>query len=169
MTADDLFAPPLEEWNALHPNYRKQLRLGALISWGIVALVILVPLTIAGFQWDAPWVLVIGVAIPLILLVAFRVWRQQAIYAAWGYAERDSDLYIRKGVWTRKLTVIPYGRMQAVEVKADPIQRFFKLASVQLVTASPQSDAIIPGLPADEAVELRDRLTLKGETQAAGL
>jgi uncharacterized protein len=40
---------------------------------------------------------------------------------------------------------------------------------VRLHTASPRTGARIPGLPADEAAFLRDRLTELGESQAAGL
>ena len=59
--------------------------------------------------------------------------------------------------------------MQAVEVTAGPLERAFNLATVRLVTASAQSDARIPGLDPQAAAELRDRLTERGETQAAGL
>ena len=40
---------------------------------------------------------------------------------------------------------------------------------MQLHTASPGTSAHIPGLPAEEAARLRDRLTALGEAQAAGL
>jgi hypothetical protein len=40
---------------------------------------------------------------------------------------------------------------------------------VALVTASAQSDAVIPGLDPDAAAALRDRLTERGEMQATGL
>ncbi len=36
-------------------------------------------------------------------------------------------------------------------------------------TASPGTTAVIPGLPAEDAARLRDRLTALGEAQAAGL
>jgi membrane protein YdbS with pleckstrin-like domain len=36
-------------------------------------------------------------------------------------------------------------------------------------TASPSTQASIPGLPSAEAARLRDRLTERGEAQAAGL
>jgi hypothetical protein len=87
----------------------------------------------------------------------------------WGYAERDEDLYIKHGAMFRKLVVVPYGRMQYVDVQAGPLDQAFKVASVHLHTASPGTSARIPGLPAAEAARLRDRLTALGESQAAGL
>lgn len=88
---------------------------------------------------------------------------------AWGFAERDEDLLVRRGVMFRRLSVIPYGRMQYVEVTAGPVERSFGLATVQMHTAAAASDARIPGLAAAEASRLRDQLTRLGESQAAGL
>ena len=88
---------------------------------------------------------------------------------AWGYAERADDLLVRRGVMFRRMSVIPYGRMQYVEVTAGPFERAFGLATVQMHTAAAASDARIPGLPAVEAARLRDQLTALGESHAMGL
>ena len=90
-------------------------------------------------------------------------------YRAWGYAERADDLLVRRGVMIRRLSVVPYGRMQFVDVSAGPIDRLFGLATVQLHTAAAATDAKIPGLHRGEADRLRDQLAALGESQAAGL
>ena len=54
---------------------------------------------------------------------------------AWGYAERAEDLLVKRGVMFRRTSVIPYGRMQYVEVTAGPFERAFGLATVQMHTA----------------------------------
>jgi membrane protein YdbS with pleckstrin-like domain len=86
-----------------------------------------------------------------------------------GYAERADDLLIRKGILFRTLTVVPYGRMQYVDVSAGPLARRCGIAGVQLHTASASTDANVPGLPPAEADRLRDRLTERGEARLAGL
>ncbi|MCU1589367.1 MAG: hypothetical protein JWP11_623 [Frankiales bacterium] len=88
---------------------------------------------------------------------------------AWGYAERDDDLLVRRGVLIRRTSVVPYGRMQYVDVTAGPLDRRLGLARVTLHTAAAASDASIPGLPEAEATRLRDRLAALGEARAAGL
>ena len=88
---------------------------------------------------------------------------------AWGYAERADDLLVRRGVMFRRMSVIPYGRMQYVEVTAGPFERAFGLATVQMHTAAAASDARVPGLPTHEAARLRDQLTSLGEAHAMGL
>jgi membrane protein YdbS with pleckstrin-like domain len=88
---------------------------------------------------------------------------------AWGYAERVRDLLVRHGLLIRRLSIVPYARMQFVDVTAGPLERAFNLATVQLHTAAAASDARVPGLEPAEAARLRDRLTALGEDRAEGL
>ena len=90
-------------------------------------------------------------------------------YRSWGYLERADDLVVRRGLLFRQVTVVPYGRMQFIDVSAGPLDRLFGLATVQLHTAAAASDARIPGLQQQEADRLRDRLASLGEAQATGL
>jgi len=90
-------------------------------------------------------------------------------FGSWGYVEREDDLLVRRGVLFARLSVVPYGRMQFIDVTAGPLERAFGLASVRLHTAAAATDARIPGLEGEEAARLRDRLAELGEAQAAGL
>jgi membrane protein YdbS with pleckstrin-like domain len=120
------------------------------------------------FGLAVPW---LGILIGVVGLVAVA-WGWLIVGRAvrsWGYAERADDLLVTRGILNRQLVVVPYGRMQYVDVQAGPLSQAFKVASVHLHTASPGTSARIPGLPAAEAARLRDRLTSLGESQAAGL
>jgi uncharacterized protein len=88
---------------------------------------------------------------------------------AWGYCEREDDLLVRRGVAFTRLSVVPYGRMQFVDVTAGPFERSFGLATVRMHTAAAASDARIPGLNEADANHLRDQLAALGEAKAAGL
>jgi membrane protein YdbS with pleckstrin-like domain len=88
---------------------------------------------------------------------------------SWGYAEREDDLLVRHGLFMRKLSIVPYARMQFVDVTVGPMERMFGLATVTMHTAAAASDAQIPGLPAAEAARLRDRLSSLGESRSEGL
>jgi membrane protein YdbS with pleckstrin-like domain len=90
-------------------------------------------------------------------------------YAAWGYLEREDDLLVRRGVLIRRTSVVPYGRMQYVDVTAGPLARRYGLAMVTLHTAAAATDASVPGLRAEEASRLRDRLAALGEARQAGV
>ncbi|MCL2849489.1 MAG: PH domain-containing protein [Micrococcales bacterium] len=136
----------------------------------VVAVVMVVPVvgTVAvavavGELWG--WVVpgVVGV------FVAWLVWLVPRQVRALGYAERDDDLLIVRGIMFRRLVVVPYGRMQYVDVHAGPVARWLRIAQVQLHTAAPATDGSIPGLEPEEAARLRDRLASRGEAQLAGL
>jgi membrane protein YdbS with pleckstrin-like domain len=106
-------------------------------------------------------------AVLVLVVVAWTLLRGR--YRSWGYLERADDLVVRHGLLFRQVTVVPYGRMQFIDVSAGPIDRIFGLATVQLHTAAAASDARIPGLAQQEADRLRDRLASLGEAQATGL
>jgi membrane protein YdbS with pleckstrin-like domain len=106
------------------------------------------------------------------VLVAYGLLRASAIVRAvlaWGYAERERDLLVRHGLLVRRLSIVPYARMQFVDVTAGPLERAFRLATVVLHTAAAASDARVPGLPPQEASRLRDRLAALGENEGEGL
>jgi uncharacterized protein len=112
-----------------------------------------------------------GAAAAVVVAVAALVtlWFVRRRVRAWSYTERDEDLIVARGVLVRRLSVVPYGRMQFVDVTAGPVERAFRLATVKLHTAAAASDARIPGLERAEAARLRDRLAALGEAKAAGL
>ena len=106
----------------------------------------------------------------VVALAACGAWSvERGRYRSWGYAEREDDLIVSRGLLFRHVSVVPYGRMQFIDVTAGPIDRAFGLATVQLHTAAAATDARIPGLPRFDADALRDRLALVGEAKATGL
>ena len=115
----------------------------------------------------SPWFW-IGVGI-LAAIMAWLLWLIPRQVRAIGYAEADDDLLVKRGVAFKKLSVIPYGRMQYVDVNQGPIDRHFGISQVTLYTASPTTDAALHGLAEAGAHRLRDRLTERGEARLAGL
>src|SRR5579864_5889879 len=155
------------EANWLRPSPRLRLvRRGELVVATLPVVVAGMAITAAAGAGPLPTALVGVFVVAAAALVDVFLGRR---VRAWGYAERDDDLLVRRGVMIRRLSIIPYGRMQFVDVTAGPVERSFGLASVRMHTAAAASDARIPGLPRDEAARLRDRLAELGEAQAAGI
>ncbi len=165
MTSADPFDVPGVAWVRLGPGLIRERRLvvvllAGLLLGGLGVATVLRPER-AGW-WGGLAVLVL-----LLLGVAWRVIDRSV--RAWGYAERDDDVIVTRGVSWRRIDVVPYGRMQMVDVSSGPLDRMFGLATVRLHTASPTTSGRIPGLAPAEAARLRDRLTRRGEVQATGL
>ena len=162
-TADDL-PPAAGAWRRPDRGLLVVRRIVALALVGVPVLVATVAVALLAGAVEALAVVVLGVAVLGLLLVAVeRRWR------AWGYLERDDDLLVRRGVLIRRTSVVPYGRMQYVDVTAGPLDRRLGLATVTLHTAAAHSDATVPGLRGPEAARLRDRLAALGEARAEGL
>jgi membrane protein YdbS with pleckstrin-like domain len=148
-------------------------RVSSRLFWLMALVRIVLVLVLAGigaFLWWylGRWEPLLGPAV-VILLILVRLAFLPRSLRSWGYAERGDDLLVRHGLLYRRLSIVPYGRMQFVDVTAGPLERAFGLATVQLHTAAAASDARIPGLEPQEAARLRDRLTALGETRAEGV
>ena len=156
--------------NPVSPKYAGVRLLGSVIGWGILILVFAV-MGIVGLVIDSTPVTIIGFALVVPFLVGmvieiFVVVRQ---VKALGYLEREHDLLLQRGIMFRATTVVPYGRLQYVEVTAGPLMRAFGLATVTMHTASASTDASLPGLPRAEAEALRDSIAARGGARLAGL
>lgn len=137
-----------------------------LITMVLVLAVPLVLLVVVG-ALTSRWVWIGAGAILLLMVWSAWVIVRQVTAHAW--MEREEDMVVKRGRLFRSVTVVPYGRMQYVEVESGPLARAFGIARVQLHTASPGTDANIAGVPEAEAARLRDRLTSRGEAKLAGL
>jgi uncharacterized protein len=153
-----------ETWNRPSPRLRHVRHVEALVpaAAATIAVAVLLDLKLDAVAAVAGALVVLAGGAVLDVLLQRRVGR-------WGYLEREDDLLVQRGVLVRRLSVVPYGRMQFVDVTAGPVERSFGLATVRLHTAAAASDARIPGLEAAEAARLRDQLAALGEANAAGL
>ena len=158
------------DWRRLSPRYltlRLVSRVIGSVVWTAVACLPLGARSI-GFA-PLPWWFVVAlptaVAALNLTLLALTPRRVRAM----GYAERADDLLVRSGLLVRRVSVVPYGRMQYVDVTVGPLEGALGLATVRLHTAAAASQAVIPGLPEDEAARLREQLSARGEARLAGL
>ena len=84
------------------------------------------------------------------------------------YAIRQRDIIYTKGLIWSVRTTVPFNRIQHAELKQGPIERIYKINSLKLFTAGGQSsDLVIPGLPDDEALAVKDFVLKKTEEDGA--
>ena len=152
------------EWRRPSPALLTIRRVEVALLIALPALIATVAVAVLAGPTEAIAVGTVGIVLSSLALNSV-----QRRWLAWGYAERDEDLLVRRGVVVRRTSVVPYGRMQYVDVTAGPLDRRLGLARVTLHTAAAASDASIPGLPIAEATRLRDRLAALGEARAAGV
>ena len=100
--------------------------------------------------------LVVLLALLALIVLPRRRWR------AWGYREEEDELHIRHGLLVQYLTVVPFGRVQHIDVAQGPVERRFGLATLILHTAGTRASSVpLPGLLQEEAERMRDRIRAK--------
>lgn len=145
----------------LDPRQLTLLRLRFLIG----AVIVLVAL-IAGELWLArqlwkpaalsPW-LITGIAAPLLIAATWLLPLRR--YRAWGYDQREDELIVKHGNLIRQLTVVPFGRVQHIDIAQGPLQRALGLATLVLNTAGTRGAAVkLPGLRPVQAEAMRDHI-----------
>ncbi|WP_245592590.1 PH domain-containing protein [Actinomadura rifamycini] len=162
---DEAFAPGGgQKWWPISKRHTWQRALTAVL-WAVPvgALGVFMLGRDGGVAASAMWGAAVVLAVVVIGIVA------ELDRRSFGYAERADDLILTHGVFVKRLIVVPYGRMQFVDVTAGLLERWMGIATVRMHTAAAATDATVPGLPAAEAALLRDRLAQKGEERSMGL
>jgi membrane protein YdbS with pleckstrin-like domain len=159
--------PPIPAPADYAPLDRRALRLWQLtdlIAFLVLLLMGLVGAVVIGVRWPATVRWVAGAWVGFALLGVWTIlYYHPKNFRAWGYRLDERVLLVRRGVWWRTVKLLPLPRLQHVDVKSGPLQRQFGLATLVLHTAGTHAASIeVPGLDADEAVRLRDRLVSAG-------
>ncbi|MEM9689973.1 MAG: PH domain-containing protein [Pseudomonadota bacterium] len=140
------------EWQPLHKSHALQIFISRLIIPVLMIVAQGVSLVVPGFT-----LLPLPAAVVAIGLVSLIIlgWPFLAVRFK-GVASRDKDIAYKTGVVFRKVTVIPFNRIQHVETSHGPLDRRFGTASLQLFTAGGSSgDLQIHGLESGNAETLR--------------
>lgn len=102
-------------------------------------------------------ILMLWIALPLLILIAFSYVSVPIGYCYRAYALRTRDITYEKGWIYKSMTTLPFNRIQHTEVSQGPIERKFRLATLKVYTAGgSSSDLAIPGLDQETAQELRE-------------
>jgi membrane protein YdbS with pleckstrin-like domain len=149
-----------EAWTTLHPVIVRTWQ----TSWLLLGVGLSLPLLAIGLflMLDPPrwWYPVASAPAVLGAIAAATLARRR--FGAWRFRREDALLAVRHGVMIRKETVMPYSRIQHVDVTQGPVARRFGLATLVVHTASADGHAVrIPGLRVLDAQALRDDLATR--------
>ncbi len=141
----------------LHPKQRAVLRIRFGIAGAALALLLLIAELVLAEINPLPFGTVLGVGALLILV---GIWRMPARrYAAWGYRMEEDELAVRHGLLVRALSLVPFGRVQHIDLAQGPLERAFGLATLVLNTAGTRGSAVkLPGLAQSDAEQMRDHI-----------
>jgi uncharacterized protein len=160
IAAEPLALQPVE------PGYRTVLRL----QWAVT----MIPLIIGAVVLDhfiirdsaGPYGLLSGLmllfAVSAITLTAARQ------YARWGYAMGPETLRVARGYMFHTDTVVPFVRVQHIDVGQGPFERMCGVSHLVVHTAGTHNSIVtLPGLAPDDAAEMRDTIRRHIQTDFA--
>lgn len=153
-------ADPLDdpgELTRLHPHYAHALR----VQTTVMALPALAGALVlesaflgaAGF----PSGIIAGPVLLIALALVIRIPSRR--YGARGYHMGGDRLRVVRGLLFRSDTVVPFGRVQHIDVNQGPLERFFGIATLTLHTAGNHNASVaLPGLGEELARDMRETI-----------
>ena len=80
-------------------------------------------------------------------------------YERLGFALGDEDLRVARGYFFRTDTIVPFVRVQHIDVGQGVIERRYGLSHLVVHTSGTHNSTVtLPGLPARHAAEMRDAI-----------
>ena len=141
----------------LHPNYAHALRVRTTLTAIPFLIGALVLETVLRDLPDYPRGLLAGAVLVIALVLIIRVPTRR--YNARGYQISADRLRVVRGLLFRVDTVVPFGRVQHIDVQQDPIERFFGIATLTIHTAGNHNASVsLPGLGEPLARDMREAI-----------
>ncbi|OBX19920.1 hypothetical protein A9995_05070 [Erythrobacter sp. QSSC1-22B] len=137
----------------LDPAYRSVMRIVTAV-WLAILLVPTIAAEVAIPGWNGV------VVIPYLLLAAAILLRlPQRRWQARGYVMVDERLRVVRGMLFHSDTVVPFGRVQHIDVDQGPLERAYDIATLTVHTAGSHNASVhLPGLKHADALAMRDAI-----------
>jgi membrane protein YdbS with pleckstrin-like domain len=166
-----LLLDPPGEYSRVSPRLTVVEELGNL-GWTVLFVAVTaIPLVLnavdvwPGYPTWLSWLVpaaILAYGIVAAIVIPFSVRRRR-------YSLREDDFVAARGVIWHRIEVVPYGRIQYVDMTAGPVLRAFGLTRIKIHTAATDTHPEVLGITADEGARLRDELARRGEQRQAGL
>ncbi len=142
----------------LHPPYKSVIR-------AVLAINLLVLLAGAGFAdfmlaTEAELTRLGSVFLPaLVCAIVLLVFLPERRYRRWGYDMGADRLRVLRGFLFRTDTIVPFNRIQHIDVAQGPIERIYGVSTLIVHTAGTHNSTVaLPGLKAGDANAMREEM-----------
>ncbi|MBL4568234.1 MAG: PH domain-containing protein [Flavobacteriaceae bacterium] len=139
----------------IHKDYLKVILIHFIIIFAIIftGLFICIEFKLKEIIPNFTWVIYLVVSVVFTIVFVFFL----IGFSKRKYALREKDISYKSGVLIKKITTVPFSRVQHVEVDEGPISRLFQLASISVYTAGDSSDDLeIKGIKKTEALQIKE-------------
>jgi membrane protein YdbS with pleckstrin-like domain len=154
LTASAAVPAEIAQLQPVEPGYRHVLRVRLLLLW--------VPLVAAGLGFDnallgdSPFY-GLASAVPPLIALSVIIFAPDRIYHRLRYGLTDRLLQVVRGWLVHTDTIVPFVRVQHLDVTRSPLDKLFGTATLIVHTAGTRNSIVtVPGLAPDRAAEIRD-------------
>ncbi|MCX7746127.1 MAG: PH domain-containing protein [Clostridia bacterium] len=123
----------------------------AQILWvlnGMIGSIVIMSMAIILQRYTTLWVIPGG----LILSIYITLIHPFLEYIQWSYKITESKIDYTHGIYFRKRTIIPVSRIQHLDIKQGPLQKYFGLSNIAIYTAGQSHE--IPALLSSKAQKM---------------
>jgi membrane protein YdbS with pleckstrin-like domain len=140
----------LDQHRPLSPRVQVlwQLPFAGLVAVALLAAAIVLA---AGAPTGVGIALLVLAVVSLVMLATVP----KARYRSWSYRLGGDQLDIRKGIIVKEESTVPYFRVQHIDIRRGPLERWRNVVSLDISTASPSTDSTLPGIDPAEADRIR--------------
>lgn len=139
----------------LHPPQKSLIRAHMILRALILLILASVAETLLYMHHEMQAGMVLVPAAVLAFLVVFVL--PHRIYRRWGYDMGDAQLRVLRGYLWRTDTIVPFNRIQHIDVAQGPLQRVFGLSTLIVHTAGTHNSIVtLPGLATADAEDMRE-------------
>ena len=141
----------------LHPPQKSLIRIRMVIrSLVLLALGLVAEIALSVQLGTSPGLVLVPVALLALLQVVVLPGR---IYRRWGYYMGDEQLRVLRCFLWRTDTIVPFNRIQHIDVAQGPLQRLFGLSTLIVHTAGTHNSIVaLPGLATADAEDMRETI-----------
>ena len=142
-----------EALTPLHPDHVKVLRIQASLAT--------LPFLVAALVLESAGLLPLGaIFVPIAVLAGWFILRAPLRrYSAKGFVMGDDRLRVVRGLLFRSDSVVPFGRVQHIDLNQGPLERIYDLATLTVHTAGTHNASVrLPGLLNADAVAMREAI-----------
>ena len=148
-----------EELTKLHPDHVKVTRIVAVL-WMLVLAIPCAIVELALYSTgDSPIPNGPFIGLWLVLAVYIVAYLPHRRYINRGYHMGTDRIRIVRGYLFRSDTIVPFGRIQHIDLDQGPIQRRYDLATLTVHTAGNHNSTVsLPGLLHEDAMAMREQI-----------
>jgi hypothetical protein len=118
------------------PEFRSYLYASLILAVALLVLPWLVPIVL--LTWG---IVALAVALPVLAAVVFVVYWIPRYYESIAYRLTVTEITWQRGVWFRQTGIVPYNRITNVDIIQGPLMRFFAFSAVRVQTAGYSAQA----------------------------